>query len=75
MAKQQAQTQTFFSWKPEEEFTMLGVELEFYLGMLNKKLSTEAAQEVISAYEFKKLLDKKVEEGLKNGKIKEKGPE
>ena len=71
----------YFNWKPEEEFKMLGVELEFYLGLLNEKLNSPQAKEIIAAYEFKKLLDKKVEEGLKEGKIKElpevneKGPE
>jgi hypothetical protein len=50
---------SYYNWKPEEEFTFLGVELEYYLGILNQKLDQPLAKEIIAAYEFKKLLDKK----------------
>lgn len=69
------QKQSFYSWKPDEQFSMMGIELEYYLGVLNEKLSSPYAKEIISAYEFKKLLDKKVEEGFKDGKITEKTPD
>lgn len=68
MAENQ-ENQTFFSWNPNEKFDLSGIELEMMLSFLNSKLNNFQAQEIIAMYEIKKLLDKKVTDGVKDGKV------
>lgn len=61
-----------YSWNPEEQFTISGREFGLILNTVRSILSTEQAQHILLAARASDVLEKMMEENVKNGKIIEK---
>ena len=61
-----------YSWNPDETFSISGREFGLILNTLRSILNTEQAQQIILAHKTNEVLERIMEENVKNGKIVEK---
>ena len=64
----------YYSWNPEETFSISGKEFGLILNTVRAILSTEQAQQILLAAKAHEIIEKLMEENLKNGKIIESTP-
>lgn len=56
-------------WASTETFEISGYELETMVNVLTTKLLTQEAQNIIREYETLKMLQDRIQKGLKEGKV------
>lgn len=66
------QPEKTYTWNPDETFTISGREFGLILNTIRAILNTEQAQQILLASKTSEVLEKIMEENVKNGKIIEK---
>lgn len=61
-----------YQWNPEETFSISGREFGLILNSIRAILNTEQAQQILLASRTNEILEKIMEENVRNGKITEK---
>lgn len=62
-------------WSSTETFEISGYELETMVNTLTQKLLSKEAQTIIREYETLKMLQQRIQDGVKNGKVTQTGEE
>lgn len=63
--------QTTLQWKPDEQFTISGLDMETVISILTQQISSAECQQTIRVYECLRSLQQSIQTGIVQGKVQE----